>query len=301
MNNAYSLVISFLDQNNKIDYQKIKLLLDNNLKHGQRNFYIKDSNLDFSRLSCSDKKGYYKNVVNLMPEESEFKIELNLNSLSDIQEIIKKLDKIEKKFDLVIKIPSVTEEKMNSYYRDYVSHLNFISSNSSRDFYISFNTRLLSLIDSETLIKQTKAYQAVKGFVVNPVYPYDLNFEKFTELKNKYSSRFEFLATADDFYFLNLNKGVKTISKHLNLLPDFFKKINIEVKKNNLDKAREYQLILNDFINTINNFGEEVALEYLLSRHLNFEFSFENSLTKSEKLILESEFQKINNNFVDKV
>lgn len=301
MNNAYSLVISFLDQNNKIDYQKIKLLLDNNLKHGQRNFYIKDSNLDFSRLSCSDKKGYYKNVVNLMPEESEFKIELNLNSLSDIQEIIKKLDKIEKKFDLVIKIPSVTEEKMNSYYRDYVSHLNFISSNSSRDFYISFNTRLLSLIDSETLIKKTKAHQAVKGFVINPIYPYDLNFEKFTELKNKYSSRFEFLATADDFYFLNLNKGVKTISKHFNLLPDLFKKISIEVKNKNLDKAREYQLILNDFINTINNFGEEVALEYLLSRYLNFEFSFENCLTKSEKLILDSEFKKINNNFVDKV
>jgi len=301
VNNAYSLVINFLDQNNRVDYHKIKLLLANNLKHGQRNFYIKDSNLDYSRLSCSDKKRYYKNMVKLMPEESEFKIELNFNSFSDIQEIIKELDENKKEFDLVIKTPSITEETMGSYFKDYVSYLNFLSSNSSRDLYISFNTRLLSLIDSETLMEKTKNYQAVKGFVVNPVYPYDLNFEKFTELKNKYSSRFNFLATADDFYFLNLNKGVKTISKHLNLLPDLFKKINIEVKNNNLDKAREYQLILNDFINTVNNFGEEAALEYLLSKYLNFEFSFENSLTKSEKLILESEFKKINNNFVDKV
>ncbi|PUU87862.1 MAG: hypothetical protein CI947_2092, partial [Halanaerobium sp.] len=82
---------------------------------------------------------------------------------------------------------------------------------------------------------------------------------------------------------------------------DYFKKINIEVKNNNLDNARKYQLILNDFINTNNNFGEGLALEYLLSRYLNFEFSSENSLTKSEKLILESEFKKINDSFVDKV
>ncbi|MEC9489810.1 MAG: hypothetical protein UMU04_02600, partial [Halanaerobiales bacterium] len=239
MNNAYSFVFNFLDQYNKIDYHKIKLLLANNLKQGQRNFYIKDSNFDYSRLSCSDKKKYYKNVVKLMPEESEFKIEINFNSLSDIKEMIDELDKIEKEFDLVIKTPFITEETMSSYFKDYVSHLNFISS-SNRDFYISFNTRLLSLIDSETLIKKTKNYQAVKGFVVNPVYPYDLDFDKFTTFKKKYDGRFEFLATADDFYFLNLNRGVKTISRHLNLLPAFFKKINLEVKNNNLDKAREY-------------------------------------------------------------
>ncbi|TDO95286.1 hypothetical protein DFR79_101288 [Halanaerobium saccharolyticum] len=293
MNNAYSLVINFLDQNNKVDYQKIKLLLANNLERGQNNFYIKANNLDYSRLSCSDKKEYYKNIIKLMPAESEFKIELNFNSLSDIKVMIDELDKIEKDFDLVIKSPSMTEETMGSYFEDYAAYLNFISS--SRNFYISINTRLLSLIDSETLMEKTKKYQLIKGFVINPVYPYDLDFEKFTTFKERYNGRFKFLATADDFYFLNLNKGVKTISKHLNLLPDLFKKINIEVKNNNLDTAREYQLILNDFINTINNFGEEVALEYLLSRYLSFEFSSNKRLTKSEKLILESEFKKINN------
>ncbi|RCW50798.1 MULTISPECIES: hypothetical protein [Halanaerobium] len=301
MNNVYTLLINFLDQNNRVDYHKVKLLLANNLKLGQKNFYIKDSNLDYSQLSCSDKKEYYKKMVKLMPEESDFKIELNFNSLRDIQEIIKDLNKTEKKFDLVLKSPSITEETMGSYFKDYLSYLNFLSSNSSRNFYISFNTRLLSLIEGETLIKKTKDFQAVKGFVTNPVYPYDLDFEKFTTLKNKYNGRFEFLASADDLYFLNLNKGVKTISRYINLLPDYFKKINIEVKNNNLDNARKYQLILNDFINTNNNFGEGLALEYLLSRYLNFEFSSENSLTKSEKLILESEFKKINDSFVDKV
>ena len=300
MNNVYSLVINFINEYDKVDYHKIKVLLANNLEHGQNNFYIKASNLDYSRLKCSDKKRYYKKMVKLMPEGSEFKIELDFNSFSDIKEMIEVLNKIKKEFDLVIKSPSMTKETMASYFKNYVSYLNFLSSNSSRNVYISFNTRLLSLIDSETLMEKTKNYQVVKGFVINPVYPYDLNFEKFNELKNNYSSRLEFLATADDFYFLNLNKGVKTISKHLNLLPDFFKKINLEFKNNNLDGAKEYQLALNDFINTVNNFGEEVALEYLLSKYLNFEFNLENRLTKSEKLILEAEFEKINDYFVDK-
>ncbi|PUU91377.1 MAG: hypothetical protein CI947_1231, partial [Halanaerobium sp.] len=175
MNNVYTLLINFLDQNNRVDYHKVKLLLANNLKLGQKNFYIKDSNLDYSQLSCSDKKEYYKKMVKLMPEESDFKIELNFNSLRDIQEIIKDLNKTEKKFDLVLKSPSITEETMGSYFKDYLSYLNFLSSNSSRNFYISFNTRLLSLIEGETLIKKTKDFQAVKGFVTNPVYPYDLD------------------------------------------------------------------------------------------------------------------------------
>ncbi|RAK08651.1 hypothetical protein C8C77_1025 [Halanaerobium saccharolyticum] len=301
MNNVYSLVINFFDEDNKVDYHKVKLLLANNMKYGQKKFYIKDSDLDYSPLSCRGKKVYYKNMVKLMPADSEFKIELNFNSISDIQEILGDLNKVKRDFDLVFKSPSMTEVTMKSYFNDYISHLNFLSSNSRRNFYISLNTRLLSLIDGETLIEKTKENAAVKGFVINPVYPYDFDFEKFTVLKRKYKGRFEFLAAADDFYFLNLEKGVKTVSKHLNLFPDFFNTINIEVKNNNLDKARKYQLVLNDLINTINNFGEEVALKYLLSKHLNFEFNSGNSLTKSEKLILDSEFKKINNKFVDKV
>lgn len=297
MNNTYSLIINFLDQNNQIDYQKIKMLLANNLEHGQNNFYISTRNSDYSSLSCQDKKSYYHNMVKLMPAESEFKIELNFDSLSDTQAAIKDLSRSKRVFDLVIKIPSITGETMDSYFKDYITYLNLISKNTSRDLYISSNSRLLSLIDSEILIEKTKNNKSIKGFVSYPAYPYDLDFKEFSNLKKKYSQRFEFLAAADDFYYINLKNGVDTISKYFSLLSEFFQNIQSEFEKNNLERAKDYQLILNDFINTVNNFGGEIGLKYLLSKKLNFDLDSKESLTEGEKLILESKSKNVGNYF----
>lgn len=74
MNNIYSSVINFFDKNNEIDYQKIKKLLEHNLRNGQKNFYLRTDNFSFSRLNFSDKKIYYSNLIKLMPAESNFLI-----------------------------------------------------------------------------------------------------------------------------------------------------------------------------------------------------------------------------------
>ncbi|MGM0500801.1 MAG: hypothetical protein ACQERL_11430 [Bacillota bacterium] len=301
MEKIYSSVINFFDENNQIDYQKIKLVVEKNLEHGQNKFYIRDNNFDSFHLSFRDKDKYYKNIFKLMPEAAEFLVELNFSFLNNRKEIIEKLNTYQNYFELVVKSPAVTENNMDSYSEDYLSCLNFLNNNSNNEFYLSFNTRLLNLINKQKLIEKSIEVKGLKGFVINPTYFYDLDFKEFTILKEKYSDWFKFLAVADDFYLLNLSSGVKTISKYFNLFPDLFKKINLEFKNDNLEKAKEYQLLLNDFITKVKDCEEETAFKYLLAKSCAFEFKQKKTLSKAKKSMLDSEFEKINGYFVDKV
>jgi len=301
MNNIYSSVINFFDEDNKFDYQKTKILFEKNLERGQTNFYVSDNNFDSFRLSFKDKKDYLKNIVRLMPTNAELLVELNYNFLNEYQEIIGAFNNCQKDIELVIKIPVVKENNINYYFEDYLTYLNFLNDNSNKRFYLSFNTRFLNLMNNQKLIEKTLEINRLKGFIINPTYAYDLDFKEFTVLKEKFNDSFQFLAAADDFYLLNLNSGVKTISKYFNLLPDFFKKINLEIKNNNLEKAKKYQLILNDFITKVKNNGGEIAFKYLLAKSFTFEFNPKKPLSKAQKPVLDSEFKKINEYFVDKV
>jgi hypothetical protein len=301
MNNIYSSVINFFDEDNKFDYQKTKILFQKNLERCQNKFYVRYNNFDSFHLSFRDKKDYLKNIVTLMPAKAELLVELNYNFLNEHQEIIGVFNNCQKDIELVIKIPTFRKNNINYYSEDYLTYLNFLNDIINKRFYLSFNTRFLNLINNQKLIERGLEINSLKGFVINPTYAYDLDFKEFTSLKEKFSDSFKFLAAADDFYLLNSREKVITISSYLNLLPDFFKKINLEIQNNNLEKAKEYQLNLNDFITKVKNHGGETAFKYLLAKSFAFEFKPKKALTKAKKSVLDSEFDKINEYFVDKV
>lgn len=301
MNKIFSSVTNFFNEDNKFDYQKTKIIVEKNLEFGQNKFYVGDNTLDSFHLSYRDKKDYFENIIKIMPEVSEVLVELDYNFLNNHQEIIEEFNNYQKDFELVVKIPAVRENKIDSYCEDYLSYLNFLKERFNNNFYISFNTKFLNSINNKKLIEKSTGINSLKGFVVRSTYAYDLDFKEFTTLKEKFSDSFRFLAAADDFYLLNLSQKVVTISKYLNLLPGFFKKMKLEFKNNNLEKAKEYQLVLNEFITKVKNHGGETAFKYLLTKFYNLEFKPKKVLTKADKAVLDSEFEKINEYFVDKV
>lgn len=301
MNNIYSSIINFFDKNNEIDYQKIKKLLEHNLRNGQNNFYLRTDNFSFSRLNFSDKKIYYSNLIKLMPAESNFLIQFNFSSLSDIKTVIEELNLFKREFEVVIKVPFFEEMSLDFYFEDCMKYINYLNANNKINFYINFESRLLNLIDSQRLIEKSVGVDKLQGFVIDPVFLYDLDFKKIRLIKEKYENRFKFLVFADDFHYLNLDLGFKTISKYFNLFPNFFKNMDLEFENNSLAVAKEQQLVLNEFIQVVKNLGEAEAFKYLLAKVLAFEFEPINSLSESEKLDLELEFNKINKYIVDKV
>jgi len=64
---------------------------------------------------------------------------------------------------------------------------------------------------------------------------------------------------------------------------------------------RNLVIVLNDFITKVKNHGGEAAFKYLLAKSFAFEFKPKKPLSKAKKSVLDSEFNKINEYFVDKV
>lgn len=300
-NKLYSTIINFFDEDNNFDYQKIKSLVDYNVKQGQNKFYLRAHNFDYCCLSFEAKKDYYKKIIDLIPIGSELLLEAKLDFLINNQEIINTLAQSQNNFDLIFKTPTIREKNSKSYFESYRKYLSSLTLHSKQKFYLDLNTGLIDIIDIEKLIEASTEFKKLKGFIINPVYPYDLDFKEFSQIKTYYSKNFEFLDKAADFYFLNLSLGVKTISKYFNLVPNLFKQIFREFENNNIEQAKKYQLILNDFITKINDYGSEASFKYLLAKALNFDFKAQNKLSKIEKLDLEAEFDKINGYIVDKV
>lgn len=215
--------------------------------------------------------------------------------------MIEELNLFKREFEVVIKVPFFEEMNLDFYFEDCMKYINYLNANNKINFYINFDSRLLNLIDSQKLIEKSVDVDKLQGFVIDPFFLYDLDFKKIRLIKEKYDNRFKFLVFADDFHYLNLDLGFKTISKYFNLFPNFFENMDLEFENNNLAVAKEQQLVLNEFIQVVKNLGEAEAFKYLLAKVLAFEFEPINSLSESEKLDLELEFNKINKYKVDKV
>lgn len=158
-----------------------------------------------------------------MPAKADVLIETDFSSLATIQTIIEELNLFPKQFKLVIRLSSLDKINLKSNLEAYLLDLAYLNKNCRSDFYINLDSRLLNLIDSQKLIEKSLAFNNLQGFLIDPVSFYDLDLKKFKLLKGKYKNQFEFLVLADDFYYLNLDLGVKTISKYFNLLPSFLK------------------------------------------------------------------------------
>lgn len=73
----------------------------------------------------------------------------------------------------------------------------------------------------------------------------------------------------------------------------------LKFSNNSLELAKKQQLALNEFMQFVQNLEETEAFKYLLAKILDFEPI--SSLSETEKLNLEAEFNKINEYIVDKV
>lgn len=301
MDQIYSSIINFYNEQQQLDYQKTKKLVEHNLENGQKQFYLKAVDFNFSKLNCQDQKSYYQQLLSLIPAESKLLIEADFSSFAQIKTIIADLNRFPKQFELVIKLPFLVETNTASYLKEYIGYLNYLNQNSGFNFYINLDNRLLNLIESQKLFKESLGFSQLQGFVIDPVYFYDLDLKKLKLLKEKYKKQFKFLIFADDFYYLNLDLGLKTISKYFNLFPAFFKNMFLAFKNNSLELAKEQQLILNDLIEVVKNSGGSAAFKYLLAKTIGFEFEPVNSLSEADKMNLDLEINKINEYIVDKV
>lgn len=301
MDQIYSSIINFYNEQQQLDYQKTKKLVEHNLENGQKQFYLKTVDFNFSKLNCQDQKSYYQQLLSLIPAESKLLIEADFSSFAQIKTIIADLNRFPKQFELVIKLPFLVETNTASYLKEYIGYLNYLNKNSDFNFYINLDNRLLNLIESHKLFKASLGFSQLQGFVIDPVYFYDLDLKKLKLLKEKYKKQFKFLIFADDFYYLNLDLGLKTISKYFNLFPAFFKNMFLAFKNNSLELAKEQQLILNDLIEVVKNSGGSAAFKYLLAKTIGFEFEPVNSLSEADKMNLDLEINKINEYIVDKV
>ncbi|MGM0548378.1 MAG: hypothetical protein ACQER0_03775 [Bacillota bacterium] len=299
MKQVYSLIPNFYDAKQQFDYQKTKKLVEHNLKNGQNKFYLKTAAYNFLKLNYKQQQKFYFQLLNLMPANADVLIETDFSSLATIQTIIEELNLFPKQFKLVIRLSSLDKINLKSNLEAYLLDLAYLNKNCRSDFYINLDSRLLNLIDSQKLIEKSLAFNNLQGFLIDPVSFYDLDLKKFKLLKGKYKNQFEFLVLADDFYYLNLDLGVKTISKYFNLLPSFFKDLALKFSNNSLELAKKQQLALNEFMQFVQNLGETEAFKYLLAKILDFEPI--SSLSETEKLNLEAEFNKINEYIVDKV
>lgn len=292
MNSIYQEVINFYNDE-EIDYENIAKLIAINLAKGQNKFYLSADNFNFNYFSAAERKEYYRKIVELMPLKAEFILGLDFDSFKDYQELIGELESYPQNFELLIKYNQLEAENTVQKYEKYLSLFKLLDAKNERSFYLDIDSETLTTFERQQLLKNISEINDLKGLIIKSSYQHDLDISEVLKFKNELNGDFNLLGKADDFYYLNLDNGIPTVSKYVNLLPELFKKIENEFQNNNLSKAREYQLKLNDFIIFVNKIGEAESFKFLLAEKLGSASGSLNSLKKAKKEALWAEYKKI--------
>lgn len=298
MNKINNLVINFYNDK-KIDYEKIKFLVDHQFQNNSNSFYIKENIFSYNYLSTEQRKSYYENMLNLMPADAEFMLELNFDSINDYQDMLYRLEKYNKNFVSVINNSAITNCSRNFSFDNYLELINYLAEISCNEFFISIETSDLSIFEDDEVIDKININENLRGLIINSSYPFDLDIDHFLKIKEKLNPNLELIGAADDFYYLNLKNSLITISKYYNLFPELFQMIKREYEKNNISKSKKHQLKLNDFITYINKINQDKAFKFLLNRRFNGELQLEFDFEEKAKDILIEKFEEINDYIVD--
>lgn len=298
MNKINNLVINFYNDK-KIDYEKIKFLVDHQFQNNSNSFYIKENIFSYNYLSTEQRKSYYENMLNLMPADAEFMLEINFDSINDYQDMLYRLEKYNKNFVSVIKNSAITNCSRNFSFDNYLELINYLAEISCNEFLISIDTSDLSILEDDEVIDKININENLRGLIINSSYPFDLDIDYFLKIKEKLNPNLELIGAADDFYYLNLKNSLITISKYYNLFPELFQMIKREYEKNNISKSKKHQLKLNDFITYINKINQDKAFKFLLNRRFNGELQLEFDFEEKAKDILIEKFEEINDYIVD--
>lgn len=301
MDKIYNLVINFYN-NESIDYDKIKFLIDYQMKKGSKSFYIREENIfGQNHLSTQQRKKYYENILELMPDKSEIMMELDFDSINDYQDMLQRLEKYNKNFMPVIKSSVSKNYDSDFSCANYLEFINFLLKFNNK-FFIVIDTLSLSVFQNSEILNTISNNDILNGVIIDSATDsdFDLNIEQISVLKEKLASNFKLIGSGDDFYYLNLKNNLSTISKFYILLPSLFKMIKAEHKKNNIEKAKNHQLELNDFITFIDRIdsGDE-AFKFLLNKKLNNALGLKFDFEQQTQALLLEKFKKINEYIFD--
>lgn len=300
MDKIYNLVINFYN-NESIDYDKIKFLIDYQMKKGSKSFYIRENIFGQNHLSTQQRKKYYENILELMPDKSEIMMELDFDSINDYQDMLQRLEKYNKNFMPVIKSSVSKNYDSDFSCANYLEFINFLLKFNNK-FFIVIDTLSLSVFQNSEILNTISNNDILNGVIIDSATDsdFDLNIEQISVLKEKLASNFKLIGSGDDFYYLNLKNNLSTISKFYILLPSLFKMIKAEHKKNNIEKSKNHQLELNDFITFIDRIdsGDE-AFKFLLNKKLNNALGLKFDFEQQTQALLLEKFKKINEYIFD--
>ncbi|SFL23921.1 hypothetical protein [Halanaerobium salsuginis] len=250
MKYIYSSLLYFL---NDFDLKEAEFLIENNFKNGINNFYLSKDNFKNNLLICDKRLSFYQEIIKMIPD-SKGEIIVDISSCN-FDSKLKTIDKLKYSTNVkfVFEIPFSyhyynRKDKILADYNDYLTRLEKYG---NKDFYVKISSRFLDENNKDNLFQELAEFKQIKGLLTIPEYPYDFDLEEMSQYPAVYKDRFSFFSLSDDFYYLNLKHKLNTISRYVNIVPDYFKQITTLFKKSNYFGARDKQAELNEVIKNI--------------------------------------------------
>ncbi len=253
MKNLYSSIIIFFDNQNRVDYNKISLLIKYILEKNIKNYFIDQyyyNEFDFINI---DLKQFYNKIIELLPYDSKIIIDMSSDLLSNAVKIISSLDK--NKHDLYYSL-NLSTEFIDEYYNES-EHINQLLQKKSQEIYLKTIPQNLEQQRFKKIITENK----FKGLIVETDYDPDLDI-KYLENFKKDQFDFELIYKSDDLYLTALRNNNSVLSNYACILTENFINIWNSFQKGDFQQALRLQEELNEKLNSLQKFNYFKVLKY---------------------------------------
>lgn len=260
MENLYSSILIFFDDQNQVDFDKISLLIKHETEKKINNFFIDQyyyNEFEFININLQE---FYNKIISLLPKKSKLIIDMSSDLLSNAENIINKLDK--SNCELYYSL-NLSTEFMEEYYNGSEHILQLLQAKSS-EIYLKVIPQSLK----EKKFVKIVLENDLKGLIIETDYDPDLDLSYLENFK-KAQAGLELIYKADDLYLTALKNKNSVLSKYAGILTEFFIDIWSSFSNNNFQQALNLQEELNEKLNSLQDFNYFNVVEYYYKQKAN--------------------------------